>query len=123
MTPPPGDLEDLAARVRHFRDEREWRPFHTPKDLAISIALEAAELLEHFQWKDTAACEAKLADPDARREIAHEMADVLLLLLSLADVTGIDLREAALDKLALNAERYPVEKSRGRADKYDTYED
>lgn len=113
------DLSELEQRVRAFRDERDWARFHTPKDLAISVSLEAAELLEHFQWKGEAEVAAHLADERHRRELSHEMADVLLLLLGLADVTGVDLYAAALDKLAVNAEKYPVARSRGNAVKYD----
>jgi NTP pyrophosphatase (non-canonical NTP hydrolase) len=104
--------------VAAFRDARDWRRFHAPKDLAISIALEAAELLEHFQWKDAAAAAAHLARRRERGRVAAEMADVLLLLLSLADVLGVDLREAALRKLRTNARKYPVARARGTAAKY-----
>jgi NTP pyrophosphatase (non-canonical NTP hydrolase) len=117
--PPIRDLSVLEERVRRFRDERDWRRFHTPKDLAVSIAIVAAELLEHFQWRTPEETAADLADPAKREEIGREMADVLILLLSAADVTGIDLHEAALRKIEENARKYPVEKSRGRADKYD----
>jgi NTP pyrophosphatase (non-canonical NTP hydrolase) len=104
--------------VAAFRDARDWRRFHAPKDLAISIALEAAELLEHFQWKDAAAVAAHLDRRRSREAVAAEMADVLLLLLSLADVLGVDLKGAALRKLRVNARRYPVARARGTALKY-----
>lgn len=117
--PAPRDFSVLEERVRRFRDERDWRRFHTPKDLALSVSIEAAELLEHFQWKTDAQTAADLADPARREEIGREMADVLLLLVSAADVAGIDLFDAALRKLDENALKYPVEKARGRADKYD----
>lgn len=113
------DLDVLQDRVRTFRDDREWRRFHTPKDLALSISLEAAELLEHFQWKTDAECAAHVASPEGRDAVAREMADVLILLLSAADVFGVDLHAAALAKLEENARKYPVERSRGRAEKYD----
>ena len=112
-------IDDLAAAVRTFRDDRDWKQFHRPKDLAVSIAIEAAELLEHFQWRTDEETRARLADPAAREALGKEMADILILLLSAADVTGIDLFEATRAKLAENAAKYPVEKSRGRADKYD----
>ncbi len=111
-------MRDLQRRVAAFRDARDWRQFHAPKDLAISIALEAAELLEHFQWKDEAAAAAHLARRRERDRVAAEMADVLLLLLSLADVLGVDLRGAALRKLTTNARKYPVARARGVAAKY-----
>jgi len=111
-------VRDLQRRVAAFRDARDWRQFHAPKDLAISIALEAAELLEHFQWEDEAATAAHLARRRERDRVAAEMADVLLLLLSLADVLGVDLRGAALRKLRTNARKYPVARARGTAAKY-----
>ncbi len=111
-------MRDLQRRVAAFRDARDWRQFHGPKDLAISIALEAAELLEHFQWKDDAAVAAHLAGRRARAALTAEMADVLLLLLSLADVLGVDLKGIALRKLKANARKYPVARARGTAAKY-----
>lgn len=111
-------MRDLQRRVAAFRDARDWRRFHAPKDLAISIALEAAELLEHFQWKDAAVVAAHLHRRRSQEALAAEMADVLLLLLSLADVLGVDLKAAALRKLRVNARRYPVVRARGTALKY-----
>ena len=112
-------MRDLQRRVAAFRDARDWRQFHAPKELAISIALEAAELLEHFQWKDAAAVAAHLARRRGREALTAEMADVLLLLLSLADVLGVDLKGIALRKLKANARKYPVVRARGTAAKYD----
>jgi NTP pyrophosphatase (non-canonical NTP hydrolase) len=112
-------MDDLLRAVRRFRDEREWKPFHNPKDLAISISLEAAELLEHFQWKGPAEVEAFLQDEANRGRVAQEMADVLILLVSLADALGLDLLQAARSKLAENARKYPVERAKGNARKYD----
>lgn len=94
-------LTTLRDALRRFADERDWNRFHAPKNLAISVALEASELLEHFQWTDEAA-------PQAKQEIAHEMADVLLYLVRLADRLDIDLLEAAARKMELNAIKYPV---------------
>jgi NTP pyrophosphatase (non-canonical NTP hydrolase) len=111
-------MDDLVKAVLAFRDERDWRQFHNPKDLAISITLEAAELLEHFQWKSLADTEAFLAVEENRRRLGKEMADVLILLVSLADVVGLDLLEAAQAKLRDNAVKYPVERVRGSAKKY-----
>ena len=111
-------MRDLQRRVAAFRDARDWRQFHAPKDLAISIALEAAELLEHFQWKNDNAVAAHLARRRARAALTAEMADVLLLLLSLADVLGVDLKGVALRKLKANARKYPVARARGTAAKY-----
>jgi dCTP diphosphatase len=118
-SPPARDFAVLEERVRRFRDERDWRRFHTPKDLALSVALEAAELLEHFQWRTDAETSAELASAEKRREVGREMADVLILLVSAADVIGVDLYEATLRKIEENARKYPVDRARGRADKYD----
>lgn len=118
----PQTLAGLMESVRRFRDEREWRRFHNPKDLAVSITLEAAELLEHFQWKSAEDSEKCFDEPKIREAVAREMADVLILLLSLADVTGIDLHQATVDKIELNAAKYPVDLSRGHARKYDQLE-
>jgi NTP pyrophosphatase (non-canonical NTP hydrolase) len=108
----------LLRRVLAFRDAREWRRFHNPKDLAISVSLEAAELLEHFQWKTPEEVAAHLADPRRHEEVADEMADVQCLLLSLADAAGVDLHAATLRKLRKAARKYPVRKAKGRATKY-----
>jgi NTP pyrophosphatase (non-canonical NTP hydrolase) len=112
-------MDDLIKAVLAFRDERDWRQFHNPKDLAISICLEAAELLEPFQWKRSDEIADFLAEGANRRRVADEMADVLILLVSMADVLGVDLVEAARAKLAENARKYPVAQARGHAKKYD----
>ena len=112
-------MNDLIKAVLAFRDERDWRQFHNPKDLAISICLEAAELLEPFQWKRSDEIADFLAEGANRRRVADEMADVLILLVSMADMLGIDLVEAAHAKLAKNARKYPVAQARGNAKKYD----
>ena len=112
-------MDDLVKAVLAFRDERDWRQFHNPKDLAISICLEAAELLEPFQWKRSDEIADFLAEGANRRRVADEMADVLILLVSMADMLGIDLVEAAHAKLAENARKYPVAQARGNAKKYD----
>ena len=112
-------MDDLVRAVLAFRDERDWKQFHNPKDLAISITLEAAELLEHFQWKPPSEVEALLTKEENRRRLGEEMADVLILLISLADAVGLDLVEAARAKLRQNAAKYPVERAKGTARKYD----
>jgi len=114
----PLSFDELVRQVLAFRDERDWRQFHSPKDLAISISLEAAELLEHFQWKSPAEVAALVADPQGQRQVSWEMADILILLISLADVLGTDLVKAAQEKLQENERRYPVERARGTARKY-----
>lgn len=104
------------ARIRAFRDERDWMQFHDPKNLAVSIAIETAELLEHFQWKDKAQSERHAAEN--KQAVAEEIADVAIYLLELADNLGIDLEKAINEKLDKNARKYPVEKARGVAKKY-----
>lgn len=105
--------DETIRRVLRFRDERDWLQFHTPKDLAISLSLEAAELLEVFQWSGTDLyCEGK------RDKIREELADVLSYCILMADVCGMDLDEIMNEKVSKNEEKYPVEKARGRADKY-----
>ena len=109
-------MKHIIARIRAFRDERDWMQFHDPKNLAISIAIEAAELLEHFQWKDKAQSERHAAEN--KEAVAEEIADVAIYLLELADNLGIDLEKAINEKLDKNAKKYPVEKARGVATKY-----
>jgi NTP pyrophosphatase (non-canonical NTP hydrolase) len=117
MTNTPDSLETLRERIAAFVAERDWEQFHNPKNLAMALAGEAGELLEHFQWLTP----AQAADLPARtrEEVALECADVLLYLIRLCDKLGIDLAAAAGKKLALNAQKYPVEKARGRMTKYD----
>jgi len=109
-------MEDVIAEIRKFRDERDWKQFHDPKSLAVSISIEAAELLEHFQWIDKEQS-ARHAAQNAG-EIADEIADVAIYLIELTDVLGVDLKSAIRAKLAKNAVKYPVEKSRGKITKY-----
>ena len=110
-------FEDLRARLAQFAAERDWDQFHNPKNLAMAVAGEVGELVEHFQWL-TPEQAASLSDA-TREDVALEAADVLLFLLRLCDKLGIDLAAAAERKLELNAAKYPVEKSRGVATKYD----
>ncbi len=113
----PG-LAELTGRLLAFRDARDWRQFHTAKNLMVSLALEAAELLEVAQWKTDEQLDAALADPVLRHRLEEECADVLLYLLLLAERTGIDLARAAAAKIEVNGARYPVAKARGNALKY-----
>ena len=109
-------ISDLTARIQHFVDAREWRPFHNPKDLAVAIAAEAGELMQHFVWQ-----QAEQIDDRVRRnrdEIASEIADVGILLFEFADNLGFNLGDAMAAKLACNDERYPVAKSKGNNRKY-----
>lgn len=113
------DLDRLRARAVRFRDERDWEQFHTLKDLALGLQIEAAELAELFLWKRDDEQKAALEDPAFRERLADEMADVQTFLLYLSHATGIDLDEAVRAKLAKNAEKYPVDRARGSARKYD----
>ena len=98
-------LEDLALELRRFADERQWERFHTPKNLASALIVEAAELLEHFQWLTQE--QSSNLDPATKEEVALEIADVLIYLTRLADQLGIDMLAAAADKMVLNARKYP----------------
>lgn len=109
------ELRDAALR---FRDERDWAQFHTPKDLAMGLSIEAAELCELFLWKGPDESREALEDEDFRRRVAHELADVQVFLLYLAHATGVSLPDAVRDKLRLNAEKYPADKARGVAKKW-----
>lgn len=117
MTPPADSLENLRAKLGAFAIERDWNQFHNPKNLAMALSAEAGELLEHFQWLTPE--QAANLPPDTRDAVALECADVLLFLIRLSDKLNIDLADAATRKLELNARKYPVEKSRGVATKYD----
>ena len=112
------NLGELQAELRHFAAERDWQPFHTPKNLSTALMVEAAELAEIFQWQTPEESRTAHEDAAARQRIGEEVADVLLYLLQVADHCQIDVSQAVQDKLAKNAVKYPVEKARGRADKY-----
>lgn len=103
---PPDSLAALSADLRAFAAARRWQPFHSPKNLAMALSVEAAELLEHFQWLTEA--QSRELPAAQRAEVAQEVADVLLYLLQLADQLGIDPVQAARAKMALNAQRFPV---------------
>jgi NTP pyrophosphatase (non-canonical NTP hydrolase) len=116
----PGEGEDVLAalrqELRRFAQERDWDQFHSPKNLAIALSVEAAELLEHFQWVSEK--EAAVMPPERREQVRHELADVLLYLVRLADKLNIDLGAAAKEKIQLNAAKYPIDQARGNAKKY-----
>jgi len=114
----PGGWEPLLALLRTFRDDRDWKQFHHPKDLAAAIAIEAGELQEQFLWKTNDEVAADLAAPARRRAVVDEVADVLICTLLLADCLGIDVDRAVREKTAANAKKYPVSKARGTARKY-----
>lgn len=112
------DFEALTAAVLEFRDARDWRQFHSLRNLITSLNLEAAELLELTQWKNDAEVEALPTDPAIREALHDECADILLYLLLIAKTAGIDLAAATRAKLAKNAQKYPVEKAWGSRTKY-----
>jgi NTP pyrophosphatase (non-canonical NTP hydrolase) len=117
---PGGELEQLRDLVRRFVDERDWDQFHTPKNLSAALTVEAAELLEHFQWLQSGSADELGA---ARlREVRHEMADVLVYLVRLADKLDVDLMAAVEEKMVLNGAKYPADLVRGDARKYNEYE-
>jgi len=101
-------LEDLRRDVSDFRDHRNWRAYHTPKNLAISIAIETAELLENFQWKSDELIHKELKVNTRRRQVSDEIADIIIYCLSLCDVLEVDLGEIVSRKIRKNAKRYPV---------------
>jgi dCTP diphosphatase len=112
----PPSLTRLRDSLRQFAAERDWEQFHSPKNLAMALAVEAAELLERFQWV-TEEQSRRLPPPELAR-VREEMADVLNYLVRLADQLDVDLLAAARDKITLNAQKYPVDKARGNARKY-----
>ena len=117
--PPSGKqdpIQDLRNKLRQFAAERDWDQFHSPKNLAMALSVEAAELLEHFQWLSDA--DSAALAPEKQAKVREELADVLLYLIRLADKLDIDLATAATDKLNINAKKYPVLKARGSNKKY-----
>ena len=110
------ELEELRDKLRVFAAERDWDQFHSPKNLAAALAVEASELLEHFQWLTEE--QSRQLPPDALDAVKAEVADVLLYMIRISDKLGIDLIAAANAKMILNAAKYPVEKARGTSKKY-----
>jgi NTP pyrophosphatase (non-canonical NTP hydrolase) len=115
----PSDLDALRERIRRFARERDWEKFHAPKNLASALIVEAAELLEHFQWMTVE--QSRRLDEAAMREVEREMADVFIYLIRLSDVLGVDLLEAARRKVEINEQKYPADRVRGSARKYTEY--
>jgi NTP pyrophosphatase (non-canonical NTP hydrolase) len=110
-------IEKLTEEIVAFRDARDWKQFHNPKDCAITLSLEAAEVLEHFQWKNDT--EMSLHAKAEKEAIAAELADVLNMVLLMSHDLEIDIEDALRKKIAKNGEKYPVDKSKGRHTKYD----
>jgi dCTP diphosphatase len=113
-------LRALQQRVAAFAAARDWEPFHSPKNLAMALSVEAAELVEEFQWLTEA--ESKALDAERRARVRLELADVFIYLLRIADKLGVDLVAAANAKIVLNEKKYPAERVRGDARKYTEYD-
>jgi len=113
-------LDALRARVNAFVTERDWVQFHSPKNLAMAMIVEAGEVVEHFQWMTED--ESRNLDAETKEQVGQELSDTLVYLLRIAEVCGVDLIEAANKKIDLNAKKYPVEKCKGSNAKYSTYE-
>jgi NTP pyrophosphatase (non-canonical NTP hydrolase) len=118
MSTPKGEhpLEALREALRRFAAERDWEPFHTPKNLAMALSVEAGELLERFQWLTTE--ESTQLTDEQKARVRLEVADVFLYLIRLSDRLGVDLIAAGFEKLELNAKRYPIALAKGSAKKY-----
>jgi dCTP diphosphatase len=117
---PVDALSALTQRLAAFAAERDWEKFHSPKNLAMALSVEASELLEEFQWLTEE--QSRALEPERRERVRLEMADVFIYLLRLSDRLGIDLLAAADDKIALNAKKYPAERVRGDMRKYTEYD-
>jgi NTP pyrophosphatase (non-canonical NTP hydrolase) len=114
------DFEQIKKQVRQFVVERDWDQFHSPKNLSMALIVEAAEMVEHFQWlTEEQSCNLT---PDKLAEVELELADIQIYLISLAEKLKLDLVAAAEKKLALNAQKYPVDKARGNSKKYNEHE-
>jgi NTP pyrophosphatase (non-canonical NTP hydrolase) len=113
-------LRALQQRVAAFAAARDWEPFHSPKNLAMALSVEAAELVEEFQWLTEV--ESRALDAERRERVRLELADVFIYLLRISDKLGVDLVAAANDKIVLNEKKYPVERVRGDARKYTEYD-
>jgi dCTP diphosphatase len=110
------DFIRFQKQLSEFAEARDWNQYHSPKNLASALSIEAAELLEPFQWMTED--ESRRLDPHDYERVTAEMADVLIYLLRLADVLGIDLEQAVIDKILVNAKKYPVDLAKGNAVKY-----
>lgn len=113
-------IDALRARVNAFVEERDWAQFHSPKNLAMAMIVEAAEVVEHFQWMTES--DSRQLDAETKAQVAQELADTFVYLMRIAEVCGIDLISAANAKIDLNAQKYPVEKCKGSNDKYTKYQ-
>lgn len=111
-------MQEIKTKVLAFARERDWEQFHSPKNLSMAIAAEAAELMEHFLWQTPKQSEADVMEPKLRAKIEEELADVLIFAIEFANMTQLDIAEIIEKKMKRNAEKYPVEKARGNSLKY-----
>jgi NTP pyrophosphatase (non-canonical NTP hydrolase) len=114
MTDTQTTIAELRAIVERFVDRREWHPFHTPKNLSMALSIEAAELMEHFQWLTAEQSRAVVGHPEKLSAVAEELADVFCYVLAMANALGLDLATALRDKMAKNDQKYPALEYRGR---------
>lgn len=110
------DIKELTKKIKRFRDERDWKQFHNPKDVALSLVLEATEVLEHFQWKNQEEIEEYLKSN--KEDVGKELADVLYWVLLMCNDLKLDIKEILEKKIKKNAEKYPIEKAKGKHTKY-----
>lgn len=114
------NLNHLRERVNSFVEARDWAQFHSPKNLAMAMIVEAGEVVEHFQWMTEA--ESRQLDAATKEQVGHELADTFVYLLRIAEVCGIDLIEATNQKIDINAKKYPIDKAKGSNAKYTKYQ-
>ena len=115
-------IEELRKKAVEFSDKRDWKQFHNPKDTALALSIEVAEVLEHFRFKTNDEIKEYLKNPENKKEIGYELADVLHFILILAEETGIDITKAFYEKFDELEKKYPVEKRKGKPHKYTYYE-
>lgn len=115
-------IAELTSQIRGFAESRDWQQFHTSRNLVLALIGEIGELAAEFQWIGDVAIDESLQDPNKRKAVGSELADVFIYLLRLADITGIDLVEELRKKMTINEQRYPVDKAKGSAAKYTAYE-
>ena len=112
------DIEKIQNKLREFSNDRDWEQFHSPHNLSMALSVEAAELVEIFQWSQSGGMD-EIANQKTRKEIEKEIADIFIYTLKIADLLNMDLEKAALEKIEENAKKYPIEASKGKAIKYD----
>lgn len=123
MEDPEITLQEIKARIKQFVRERDWEQYHSPKNLSMSIAIEAAELMEHFQWLTIEQSKKLLKDKKKREEIEDELADIVIFILDFCNLSGINIERSTLSKLEKTAKKYPANLVRGKAHKYTYYRD